>query len=51
MNEQNSAKAWFDPFTHSDRARYYFVQTIQGINITFPVDFAKESGVWKISEF
>jgi len=38
-------------YIYSDTAQYYFVQTVQGVNITFPVDFDREYGVWKISEF
>jgi hypothetical protein len=34
-----------------DRAEYYFQQVIAGQTITFPVEFDKENGVWKIMEF
>lgn len=32
-------------------AEYYFEQTIDGQTVTFPVEFVKENGVWKIMEF
>jgi Resolvase, N terminal domain/NHL repeat len=32
-------------------AEFYFTNTIDGQLITFPVEFDKENGVWKISEF
>lgn len=35
----------------NDRAEYYFTNTIEGQIITFPVDFVKENGVWKVLEF
>jgi hypothetical protein len=35
----------------SDTAEYRFDRTIRGVILTFPVDFAKENGVWKIIEF
>ena len=38
-------------YIYGNTAQYYFVQTIQGTVITFPVDFDKESGIWKISSF
>ena len=38
-------------YIYANTAQYYFVQMIQGINITFPVHFDKENGVWKINEF
>jgi alpha-tubulin suppressor-like RCC1 family protein len=38
-------------FIKSDTAEYYFTNTIDGQIITFPVEFDKENGVWKISEF
>ena len=34
-----------------DTAQYYFEQVIDGQTITFPVEFVKENGVWKILEF
>jgi len=34
-----------------DRAEYYFRKTFGGQSITFPVEFDKEAGVWKILEF
>jgi len=34
-----------------DEAQYYFEQVIDGETITFPVEFTKENGVWKILEF
>jgi sugar lactone lactonase YvrE len=38
-------------FINNDRAEYYFTNTIAGQIITFPVEFDKENGVWKILEF
>jgi hypothetical protein len=35
----------------NNRAEYYFRQLIAGQTITFPVEFDKENGVWKILEF
>jgi hypothetical protein len=35
----------------SGLAQYYFEQTIGGQTVTFPVEFIKENGVWKIFEF
>ena len=34
-----------------DRAQYFFNQTIGGIVITYPVEFIKENGKWKIMEY
>lgn len=34
-----------------DTAQSYFEKTIDGQTITFPVEFVKENGVWKIAEF
>jgi hypothetical protein len=34
-----------------DTAQYYFDDVIGGQTITFPVEFVKENGVWKILEF
>ena len=38
-------------FIEDDEAEYYFQQVIDGQTITFPVEFLKENGVWKILEF
>jgi hypothetical protein len=35
----------------SDTAQYRFDQVIDGITITFPVEFVKENGIWKILEY
>jgi hypothetical protein len=35
----------------SDSAQYYFTNAVAGQIITFPVEFGKENGVWKIVEF
>jgi len=35
----------------NDSAQYYFEHDIDGKTITFPVEFGKENGVWKIKEF
>ena len=38
-------------YIHDDQAEYYFTDTIGGQLITFPVEFRKENGLWKIDEF
>ena len=38
-------------YIQDDKAGYYFEQVIDGQTITFPVEFVKENGVWKILEF
>ncbi|HEX3856070.1 MAG TPA: hypothetical protein VHY30_02100 [Verrucomicrobiae bacterium] len=38
-------------YINNDRAEYYFTDTIAGQTITFPIEFDKENGVWKILEF
>ncbi len=38
-------------FIQDDEAEYYFQQVVDGKTITFPVEFVKENGVWKILEF
>jgi hypothetical protein len=38
-------------FIMDNTAEYYFTNTIDGQIITFPVEFDKENGVWKIFEF
>jgi len=38
-------------YIRNNTAEYYFEQTIGGQQLLFPVDFVKENGVWKISEF
>ena len=38
-------------FIENGRAQYYFQQLIDGVTITFPIDFVKENGVWKIMEY
>jgi hypothetical protein len=35
----------------SDNAQYYFENIVEGKTITFPVEFDKEFGQWKIVEF
>lgn len=35
----------------SDKAQYYFEKVIQGQKITFPIEFSKENGQWKILEY
>ena len=35
----------------NDTAQYRFDQVIQGVTITFPIEFVKENGVWKIDSF
>jgi hypothetical protein len=38
-------------FIDNYTAEYTFTNTIDGQVITFPVDFDKENGQWKISSF
>ena len=38
-------------YIENDQAEYYFEQTVGGQLLLFPVEFVKENGVWKISEF
>ena len=38
-------------FIDNDKAEYYFTNSIDGQTITFPVEFDKEDGVWKILQF
>jgi hypothetical protein len=38
-------------YIQSDAAEYYFEEAINGQTLTFPVEFVKENGVWKILEF
>ena len=35
----------------NDKAQYYFESVIEGQKITFPIEFVKESGQWKIMEY
>ncbi len=35
----------------SDNAQYYFEDDVEGTTITFPVEFVKENGKWKIMEY
>ena len=47
MLDNKCTNLWPDPCS-DPCSEYYFQQMIQGINITFPVDFDKENGVWKL---
>ena len=38
-------------FISRDRAQYRFQQTIQGVSLTFIVEFAWEEGKWKVLDF
>jgi hypothetical protein len=38
-------------FNEGDTAQYYFDQVVDGETITFPINFVKENGVWKISSY
>ncbi len=38
-------------FIRDDSAQFYFEQTDAGQLLLFPVNFGKENGVWKISQF
>jgi sugar lactone lactonase YvrE len=51
VSDINQVGALTPVFVNSDTAEYYFNQVIDGQTITFPVDFTKENGVWKIQEF
>jgi hypothetical protein len=35
----------------ADTAQYYFEKNINGQKITFPIEFVKEDGQWKIMEY
>jgi len=35
----------------AETAQYYFDDVIGGVTVTFPVEFVKENGIWKILEF
>ena len=35
----------------SDRAQYYFEKVVAGQKLTFPIEFDKENGQWKILEY
>jgi hypothetical protein len=47
----NQIGALYPVYILNDHAEYYFTNTIQGQNLTFPVKFDNENGVWKILEF
>jgi len=32
-------------------AQYRFDQVIQGVTLTFPIEFSKENGIWKILDY
>ena len=38
-------------FIESDTSQYRFDRAIQGLTISFPIDFVKENGSWKIMEY
>jgi hypothetical protein len=38
-------------FIEGDNAQYYFQQPIDGVTITFPIEFVRENGIWKILEY
>jgi hypothetical protein len=38
-------------FIEGDHAQYYFESVVQGQTLTFPVEFDKEFGQWKIMEY
>ena len=38
-------------YIYSDRAQYYFDDVIDGQKITFPIEFDREFGQWKIMEY
>ena len=38
-------------FVRDDAAEFFFTDTVAGQVITFPVEFIKENGTWKILEF
>ena len=51
ISVMNQIGALAPVFINNDRAEYYFTSTIDGQIITFPVEFNKENGVWKVLEF
>jgi len=36
---------------YNTSAEFYFTNVIDGQTITFPIEFTRENGIWKISEF
>jgi hypothetical protein len=38
-------------YVESDRAQYYFESVVDGKTLTFPVEFDKEFGQWKVMEY
>jgi hypothetical protein len=38
-------------YIESDRAQYYFESDVEGKTLTFPVEFDKEFGQWKVMEY
>lgn len=36
---------------YADTAQYRFERVVQGFTITFPIEFVKENGVWKIDSY
>jgi len=38
-------------YIENHTAEYFFTNTIDGQTITFPIEFVKENGIWKIMEF
>jgi hypothetical protein len=38
-------------YIENGRAQYYFESVVQGQTITFPVEFDKEFGQWKVMEY
>ena len=51
ISDMNQIGTLTPVFIENDQAEYYFEQTISGHLFLFPVEFVKENGVWKISEF
>jgi hypothetical protein len=38
-------------YIERDKAQYYFDQSVQGVMLTFPIEFVRENGKWKIMEY
>ena len=38
-------------FVEGDKAQYYFEQVVDDQTITFPIEFVRENGLWKIEEY
>ena len=51
MSAISQIGTWTPSYIDDASAEYYFTKTINGQDITFPVEFDFENGAWKIVEF